>query len=590
MLRFCRNSRERLWSVFPVEIRWLLNRIRPLLGWHLASFLCISTGSLLALLTPLILKWLIDAIIPQHQVGLLFCAVALMFLSYQGRTALNSLGTYLMVTAALKLGLTLRMNLLQHLNTLSADFYDQTPVGTAIYSLKEPVDEISYFGSDLLPAILRALLTTGFTLATMAALSPVLTVAVIPLIPMYVITRQYYRKRLLAAADAMQIDRVAWTDFVQEHLASVVCIQLLGQERRQERRAFRLMARSVQSQQRLERTGIWFSIFSSVAVATGMCTVIAYGGHSVLTGKLSVGGLVAFYGFLAQLFDPLSGAAELYARTQKILTSVRRVQFVLAQQSKVKRAHPPVFLTKDHDHGLVFTNVLFGYPRNQDLLHVPLLKIGPGEHVALSGENGAGKSTLVKLIARVHDPISGSIQFGGTDIRKVDLANLRKTVCYLPREAVLFEGTILSNLRFVCPEASEDDIEDAIRKAGLSTLIGLLPHGLHERIGPGGCQLSGGERQRVALARALLQRPRVLILDEATSCLDFSAEKMVLENIRVANKTSTLIVISHRSSTVQMFRRVLVLSRGRITHDEKLSTTTITSNCFPAEASSNSHP
>ena len=170
LLSFLSHERSRWSSRLPSELRWLSKQIRPLLHWHVASFLCITAGSLLALLTPLVLKWLIDQIIPQKNVGLLLLAVGLIFLGYQGRMALTSLGNYLMLSAAQKMGLTLRVGLLRHLDTLSADYYENTLVGSVMYPLKEPIEEVAYFGSDLLPAILRMLLTTGFTLATMFGL------------------------------------------------------------------------------------------------------------------------------------------------------------------------------------------------------------------------------------------------------------------------------------------------------------------------------------------------------------------------------------------------------------------------------------
>ena len=543
----------------PPELVWLIKEIRPLLRWHLASFLCITAGSLLALLSPLLLKWLIDGIIPQRRIGLLLLAVALIFLGHQGRVALTSLGSYLMLSASQKMGLTLRVRLLEHLDTLSAEYYEDTPVGTVMYPLKEPIEEISYFGSDLLPAILRMLLTTTFTLAAMSALSPVLTLTVLPLIPVFLVTRQHFRRKLATEADAAQDDRLAWSNFLEEHLSSVVSIQLLCQEKRQERRAFRLLVRSLRSQQRLYRTATWFTVWSSLAIVLAMSAVIGYGGKSVLAGTLTIGSLVAFYGFVTQLFDPLSGASELYARAQKTFASIRQVRATLALRPTVANAHGALIFPKEHGSEIEFAAVEFGYSRNKGLLNVPSLRILPGEQIAIAGENGAGKSTLVRLIARLYDPVSGTVRFGGEDLRKIDLKSLRQTVCYVPRDPVLFDGTIASNLLFVRPATSEEELQAAIQLVELSALVASLPHGLRQRIGPDACQLSGGERQRLALARAILQQPRVLILDEATSCLDPSAEIIILEGLRMKLSTSTFIVVTHRGSTLSMFRRVLVL-------------------------------
>src|SRR5260370_30478167 len=156
-----------------------------------------------------------------------------------------------MLTAAQRLALALRMSLLGRLDTLSAEYYEDTPVGSVMSHLRERIEEVSYFGSDLLPAILRMLLTTSFTLATMFLLSPVLTLAVVPLVPVFLITRQHFRSRLAANADMVQEDRLAWNSFLEEHISSVIPVQLLGQEKRQERRAFLVLARAGPPQRRL---------------------------------------------------------------------------------------------------------------------------------------------------------------------------------------------------------------------------------------------------------------------------------------------------------------------------------------------------
>src|SRR5580704_11419060 len=553
-----------------------MQEIRPLLNWHLASFLCITAGSLLALLSPLLLKWLIDGIIPHRRMGLLLLAVALIFLAHQGRVGLTSMGSYLMLTASQKMGLTLRVRLLKHLNTLSAVYYEDTPVGAAMYPFKEPIDEISYFGSDLLPAILRMLLTSAFTLAAMSALSPMLTLTVLPLVPMFLATRQYLRGRLATDADAAQDDRLAWSNFLEEHLSSVVSIQLLAQEKRQERQAFRLLARSLRSQQRLYRTATLFTVWSSLAIVLATSAVIGYGGKNVLTGRLSIGGLVAFYGLVTQLFDPLSGASELYARAQKTFASIRQVQAAFALRPAVTNAAGALVLSREHSADVEFAAVEFGYAWNKNLLHVPSLRVLAGEQIAIAGANGAGKSTLVRLLARLYDPVSGEVRFGGENLRNIQLKSLRQKVCYLPRDPVLFDGSNASNLLFVRPSASKQELEEAIQMLGLTALLRSLPSGLRQRIGPDGCQLSGGERQRLALARALLQRPRVLILDEATSCLDAFAEARILQELRRNLSLSTFIVISHRPSTFSTFSRVLLLSRGQIVSDGDCSSFLIT--------------
>ena len=524
-----------------------------------------TVASLLVLLTPLILKWLIDEILPRKETGLLVGAAVLIFLSYQGRTVLASAGNYLTLYAVQKMVLRLRMDVLRQLDRLCADYYENTPPGALMYSLNEPVEEVAYFGSDLLPAMLRLVLTTIFTIVTMSVLSPMLTLTTLPLIPVFLVVRQHFRKRLSEGSDSVQQDLIAWNAFLEEHISSILSIQLLGRQKYQERMAFRLQAQTTRSYVALFKSGAWLTIWTSLAVVLAMSAVIGYGGWSVLAGSLSLGSLVAFYSFVTQLFDPLSGTAELYARAQKTFAGIRQLRTVFALCPSVTESPRCVDLPKEHFE-LEFRAVEFGYGQ-QTTLFVPSLIIGPGEKIAIVGENGAGKSTFARLIPRIYDVRSGSISIGGVDIRDIQLKSLRSRVCYLPRDPVLFDCSFVSNLLFVRPETSECELFTALHLADLDEIVTTLPKGIHQRIGPDGCQLSGGQRQRLAIARALLQRPQILILDEATSCLDPSSEALILENLLHYLSASTVIVVSHRASTVAVFGRVLVLSSGRIVQD-----------------------
>lgn len=553
-------------SGIPNELRWLAKQIRPFVRWHFASFICMTAGSLLALLTPLVLKWLIDQVLPRRETGLLLAAAGLIFLSYQGRTALTSVGNYLTLNAVQKMALRLRMDILRHLDKLSADYYENTPPGAVMYPLKEPIEEVAYFGSDLLPSILRMCLTTTFTVVTMFVLSPVLTLAILPLVPLFLVARQHFRVKLSTDSDDVQRNLVVWNSFLEEHISSVLPIQLLGQERRQERKAFHLLVRTTRSHLALFKTGVWFTVWTSIAVVLAMSAVIGYGGWSVVAGTLSLGSLVAFYSFVTQLFDPLSGAAELYVRAQRTFASIRQLQAVCALRPSIINL-PACSQFPTQHWGLEFVAVEFGYERQENVLRIPSLRIDAGEKIAIVGDNGAGKSTLARLVTRLYDVNSGSILIGGTDIRDIELKSLRRHICYIPRDPILFDGTLASNLRFVRPGASDRELHKAIQLVDLVNVVLALPQGLHQRIGPDGCQLSGGQRQRLAIARALLQKPHILILDEATSCLDPTSETLILRNVRDHLPASTLIVVSHRASTLSAFSRILVLSGGRIVDD-----------------------
>jgi ABC-type bacteriocin/lantibiotic exporter with double-glycine peptidase domain len=557
----------RMSSWIPPEMRWLSRQVRPFLRWHIASFFCISLGSLLALLSPLILKWLIDKILPSRQIGLLFGAVALIFLCHQGRAVLSSVGAYLTIVAAQRLALNLRLTLLRHLDTLSADYQESTPVGSSMYPLKEPIDEISFLGSDLLPAIVRTAMATGLTLGTMLVLNGRMTLAILPLIPIFVATRKHFRRRLERDSDTVQHDQLAWATFLQEHLSSIIAIQLLRKERRQERTALRLLGTSIRSLVRLFRTGVWLTFYTSLTIACAMSAIVGYGGWNVLTGTLTIGSLVAFYTYLTQLFEPLSGAAEIYLRAQKTFASIRRVQAVLALVPTILNASTATKFPNSRSWTIDLADVYFAYPRDRGLLSIPRLEIRAGEIVAIVGENGAGKSTLAKLLARIYDVNSGSISVAGQDIRHIEIDSLREHVSYAPPYPILFDATLASNLRLGNVGASDAELWDVIEQVGLAAWVGSLHEGLNHRVGPGGSHLSGGQRQRVGIGRSILQRPQILILDEATSSLDASSEQQLLRNLRWVLAGTTIVVISHRLSALFCVGRVIVLEAGRVIED-----------------------
>ncbi len=554
-------------NLFPPELRWLFPKIKPQLLLHVASFLCLTLASLLALVTPFAIRWLIDSILPARDAHLLGIAIGLIFVSYEGRAVLSGLGGYFTFRATQAVALALRTTLLRHLDSLSADYLDRTPVGELLYPFERPIDEISYFGSDLVPSILRATIATSVTLSAMAILSPLLTVIVFPLVPVFVAIRRHYRSRIASEADRVQITRSRFSSFLEEHLAALLQIQLLRQTEAQEGRARELLDSAVSSQDTLYKTSAYFSALSNLTIVSGIAGILACGSSMVFHGRLTIGTLIAFYTLLVQLFDPLSTAMEMYARAQRTFSSIRQIQGVLEINPAVKERRDAKALASGSAWPIAFQDVSFRYRQRSEAIRIPKLEILGGERIAIVGPNGAGKSTLGKLLARLYDVQSGAILIGGSDIRTVTLASLRSSVCYLPAQPVLFHRSIAENLRIGRSESSGGDLERVLRLVALTRYLHGCPGSLEECIQPGASNLSNGERQRVALARALLHRPRILILDETTSSLDPGSEETILRAIDRALPNSTLVVVSHRLPSISWVGRILLMRQGEIVAD-----------------------
>ena len=213
---------------------------------------------------------------------------------------------------------------------------------------------------------------------------------------------------------------------------------------------------------------------------------------------------------------------------------------------------------------VAFEHVAFGYTPERRILHDAHFAIAAGETVAVVGATGAGKSTLARLLFRFYDPQGGSVRLGGVDVRALPLATLRGAIGVVPQDVVLFNDTLLENLRYADPEASETRVREVLRQAQLADFVARLPLGLETMVGERGLKLSGGEKQRVAIARALLKDPRVLIFDEATSSLDTLSEQAILKALAEAAAARTVLVIAHRLSTIVHADRIVVLDQGRV--------------------------
>jgi len=531
---------------------------------HLLSVLLIVVASLTFLLDPLILKWLIDVVLPKRDARMLMVAVGCIVGVYVCQLSCYAAGGVLSFQTVQRLVYSIRLKLLEQINRLSADFHETVPLGEKLYRIEQDVDQVAELGSTIVPSILQTAFTAIFVLSTMFVLNLSLTCVLLPLMPLFVFLKRQYAIRLRQAADSAQEESSKENNFLQEHLSSVVQIQLLRQEETQTRafisrtraRMEALHCRNIQE--------ILFRTWFLGVVAIGMIAILSYGGYQVFLGALTVGGFVAFYSYLARLFAPLSAAVDIYSRLNRLNSSLRRILKIIDEKPSVCESPTAVELPRRTQAGIILEGVFFGYRDNPHVLTGLNLEIRKGEKIALVGCSGSGKSTVTKLIARLYDVTKGVVRINGMDVRDVTLASLRSGLCYVPQEAVLFDRSIKENLLLGKADASIEELWEAVEVAGLTALIHSLPGGWDTQIGPRGMFLSGGERQRLSLARAVLQKPSIFLLDESTSALDVPSERQVFINLTKHFAEHTILFVSHRVSALTWTDRIVVLNQGII--------------------------
>jgi ABC-type multidrug transport system fused ATPase/permease subunit len=398
----------------------------------------------------------------------------------------------------------------------------------------------------------------------MLALNYRLTMIVLPLVPLFILLRRRFHERLRQASDAVQEQSGKVLEFLEEHLSAIVQVQLLSCERREARRFARLSGMAMRAQLKRRGAELFFASSLYLIVVLGMAGVLCYGGYLVMSGTLTAGGLVAFYGYTLQLFLPLYGVVDIYSKLQRAGASIRRLMEITEAQTMLVDRAGALALSPRTSGVVELNNVSFSYGADRPVLNTLSLRVNPGERVAIAGPSGNGKSTVARLVARLYDVRSGRILIEGIDVRDIKLKSLRSSVIFVPQDPVLFDVTLRENLLYGNARASNEELEQVARLAQLEDLIRKLPHGWDEPLGPRGNRLSGGERQRVALARALLQRPKVLILDECTSALDALTEQRVLDGLDDFLHNVTTIIISHRPFATRWADRVVHLDSGRI--------------------------
>ena len=554
--------------------RLLADLLGPYRRLVVTIFLLIVAAQLAALVGPWLIGVGIDDI-PQltrtHDAG----PISFVIIAFAVSVAVQAVTTRSYIAGIGRLGghvvLELRRRLFAHFQALPISFHESYTSGRVISRQVSDMDSISDMFDESLASLVSAVLSLLLVGGGMLLLDWRLALVVMAGFPPLIWLSIWFRRES-AIAYRQTRTRIAHVivQFV-ETFGGIRAVQAFRREGRNEEIFDELNEANAAANLRSQRLlAIYFpgvTLVGNVAIGA----VLLYGGLRVIDHQMQVGVLVTFLLYLQRFFDPLIDLSQFYSAFQSAGAALEKISGVLDEDPAVPEPEHPVQLPASASPDATgrevrFDSVTFGY-RKSTVLPDLNLTIPAGQTVALVGATGAGKTTIARLLARMYDPLEGSIRLDGVDVRQLSDKALRHEVVLITQENFLFTGSIADNIELGKPGATRAEVVAAATAIGAHQFIAELPQGYDEQVGKSGGRLSAGQRQLISFARAFLAAPAVLVLDEATSLLDIPSERLVQEALLTILSGRTAMIIAHRLSTVAIADRVLVLDHGRITED-----------------------
>ena len=465
-----------------------------------------------------------------------------------------------------------RLELFSHFQRMGLDWYTSEKSGVLLSRMTSDVEALTLLVNEGFVNLVIQALTVSIVTAVLFSYNPLLAILLLALVlpPLVVMTLWFRSVSERGYSDVR--DRIAGVlADLSENLAGVRVIAALNRRRQNAESHRNVVGAYLDANLYTARAGAIYGPSTEGIGIAAQAIVLLVGGWMVVDGSLQVGELTAFVLFVNTFFAPIQQMVQLYNTYQQGQSGLTKIGDILATPPSILESETAIPLRPIQGQ-IEFKSVTFAYGDGPDVLQDINLSINEGETFAFVGPTGAGKSTIAKLITRFYDPISGSVSIDGQDLRDVQIESLRTQLGVVPQEPFLFHGTIRDNVAFAKSDASEEELEEAIAHVGLRETVDQLTDGINTLVHERGVSLSAGERQLLALARAFISRPRVLVLDEATSSLDLRSEAQIENVLDGLLEGRTAILIAHRLATAMKADRIAVIDKGQIielgSHDE----------------------
>ncbi len=477
--------------------------------------------------------------------------------------ALSWFTSYLFVKVGLRALLKLRTDLYSYLQSLSLKYHDARRSSDSSFRVAYDSQSIQTIYNKGFTNIFGSVITLVTTFVIMLRIDWQLALLSLAIVPFLLWAIYFFAHRIRRDSTFIQEQESAVLAQAQEGLSSIRMVHAFGREEWEVRQFHTQAAQSMQANLRLTLTNVNSALVISTLMVLGTAAMYYLGTMHVLSGSLTLGSLLVFSAYLLMLYQPLESLTYTAWAMEGATAGARRSFEVLDRADDVIES-PGALVISETRGAIQFERVSFGYQTERDVLHEIDLEIAPNQIVALVGGTGAGKSTLLSLVPRFYDPTMGSVSLDGRNLREVTKKSLRSHIGIVLQDTLLFSTSIRENIAYGRPDATEEEIVDAARRAQADAFIRELPNGYGNLVGERGGHLSVGQRQRIGIARAFLKNAPILLLDEPTSALDPTTESAIMATIKELMQGRTTLIVTHRLGTIHNVDRIVVMEHGRI--------------------------
>ncbi|MCP8970779.1 ABC transporter ATP-binding protein [Ectobacillus ponti] len=567
-------------AVIDMPFNWkqmmrLLGYIKPYRKSLLpAAFLMVTITTIIRLVTPILIgKYTLDYAVRNKDGALLTQLVIVIGILYLVSYLANSFRIRYMNQLGQNIIYDLRKHLFRHIQRLSHRFFESRSAGSILVRIMNDINSLQeLFTSGVINLLMDLLLLVGIVFI-LFTLSPSLTVAIILVLPLMFLISTSLRKKIRLAWQLVRMKQAKLNSHLNESIQGIRITQSFTQE--QENMLFfdGINQENYESWRNATQKNAIFRPFVELSNTIGTVILIWFGAVLIQDERLTLGVFVSFAFYLGMFWEPISRLGQVYNQLLIGMASSERIFEFLDEKPLVANSENAIALPDIQGH-IEFDHVTFSYDGTRTALDDLSLTIQQGQTAALVGHTGSGKTSIANLITRFYDVTDGTIRIDGRDVKDVTVESLRSRISIVLQDTFIFSGTIMENIRFGRPDATDEEVMKAARTVGADSFIHKLKNGYHTEVEERGNILSVGERQLLSFARALLADPRIIILDEATASIDTETEQQIQQALRTLLQGRTAIIIAHRLSTIRDADRIFVLQQGRLleqgSHEELL--------------------